>query len=71
MVLIIAGGMLAINQTFGWYYKAQFLKSPCYLCVELNPAWEKCYEFGSAEIPKDNISVNTSGLNWSKYIVKK
>jgi len=33
---VMALGMLLINQTFGWYYKAIFLVSPCNLCTELN-----------------------------------
>jgi len=45
-IIIIAGviavGMLAINQTLGFIYKAHFLKSPCDLCGQLNPEVESC-----------------------------
>ena len=34
----------AFNQTLGLVYKAQFLSSPCELCVKLNPEWMQCYK---------------------------
>jgi len=36
MLIVIALGTLAINQTLGYYYKAKFLATPCALCEELN-----------------------------------
>lgn len=43
-VLIIAGGLLAVNQFFGWKYKAEFLQKPCGLCASLNPEVKSCIE---------------------------
>lgn len=37
LLLIIALGFFAINQTLTYFYKAQFLQSPCGLCLKLNP----------------------------------
>jgi hypothetical protein len=42
IVLVVAIGMLAVNQTLGFFYKAYFLKQPCDLCAELNPEVEEC-----------------------------
>lgn len=39
---VVAVGMLAVNQTLGFFYKAHFLKSPCDLCADLNPKVEEC-----------------------------
>lgn len=50
VVIIIGVGMFAINQTLGFYYKSQFLQSPCQLCVELNP------EFNNNNINKVNLT---------------
>lgn len=42
-ILIVVGfGMLAVNQTLSFFYKAHFLKNPCSLCSELNPNQSKC-----------------------------
>ena len=58
--------MLTINQTFGWFYKTQFLATPCQFCEHLNPTI-KCQEVGLQINPyKDNIFPNISiGLNKS------
>ena len=42
--LVVAVGMLAINQSLGFFYKAHFLKQPCDLCGELNPEVKQCIE---------------------------
>ena len=42
ILLVVALGMLAVNQTLGFFYKAHFLKAPCDLCAELNPGVEQC-----------------------------
>lgn len=36
VVTIVAIGMFAINQAFGWYYKTELLYKPCDLCLKLN-----------------------------------
>jgi|TARA_R100001530_G_scaffold45489_1_gene34278 hypothetical protein len=40
--LVVSLGMIAVNQTMEFFYKSKFLKSPCYLCAELNPGVEQC-----------------------------
>lgn len=42
-LLVIVLGLVAVNQTLGYLYKAQFLKTPCELCKELNPEVEDCF----------------------------
>jgi hypothetical protein len=38
LILLVVGlGMLAANQTLKFFYKSQFLQTPCSLCKELNP----------------------------------
>jgi len=61
MAIIIALGMVAINQTFGYYYKAKFLYGPCQLCEELNDV--KCVREINP-IQKINITMNkTYGIS--------
>lgn len=47
-ILIIIGvlalGFVALNQGMGFFYKIQFLKSPCQLCAELNPPVQECID---------------------------
>lgn len=35
--IICLVGLLAINQALEYFYRAEFLKAPCSLCLELNP----------------------------------
>jgi len=52
VVLVVAIGMVAVNQTFEFYYKAEFLRSPCSLCMELNPeVSEQCFIKGITLYP--------------------
>jgi hypothetical protein len=44
VLLIIGLGVFAVNQVLTYYYKTEFLKSPCYLCGELNPEVKICIE---------------------------
>lgn len=38
MILLICSlGLFVINQILSYHYKAVFLKTPCKLCLELNP----------------------------------
>lgn len=56
IVLVVAIGMVAVNQTFEFYYKAEFLKTPCALCLELNPEVSKqCF------IKEDKLYPNAYG----------
>jgi len=41
-------GCFAVNQTFEWYYKAEFLKTPCELCEDLNPHLKLCPKLSEA-----------------------
>lgn len=59
IVLVVAFGMLAINQAFAWYYKIQLLVKPCELCLKLNP------NLTLEEKPLYIIS-NFSGLEFKK-----
>ena len=42
IALVVAVGMFAFNQTLDFFYKMEFLKSPCMLCGELNPEVTSC-----------------------------
>lgn len=44
IAVVVAAGMIAVNQTLGFFYKAEFLKTPCQLCGELNPGVSDCIE---------------------------
>ena len=44
IVIIVASGLFIWNQFVDWKYKAQFLGTPCQLCVKLNPDAGKCWE---------------------------
>lgn len=35
-VVVVAIGMFAINQTLNYFFKAQFLVTPCQLCEKVN-----------------------------------
>ena len=43
-VLVISLGFLAVNQGLGFFYKAEFLKTPCELCKDLNPEVRTCFK---------------------------
>lgn len=44
VVAVVAVGMIAVNQTLEFRYRAEFLKAPCKLCLELNPdVAEQCF----------------------------
>ncbi len=47
IVGIISLGTLAVNQSLEYYYKAEFLGTPCDLCSKLNPWLEECFEEAS------------------------
>ena len=49
IVAVVAVGMFAVNQTLGFFYKAEFLQTPCELCEELNPHLEECFNIESIE----------------------
>lgn len=78
IALVVALGIFAVNQTLTYYYKAEFLKSPCHLCAKLNPNQSLCIQgcfiertnlypdgFGgwNALGEFNNISFNLSNLN--------
>lgn len=45
ILLIVAIGTFAVNQVLEYHYKAEFLKSPCMLCRELNPDVSACLTY--------------------------
>ena len=53
ILLVIAIGMFAVNQSLAYYYKSQFLQSPCSLCLTLNERLEPCFK-EQLTIYKDN-----------------
>jgi hypothetical protein len=59
ILLIISLGLFALNQTLDYIYKAQFLKNPCQLCMQLNPDVQDCI------IMKENIYFKNN-LSWDK-----
>jgi hypothetical protein len=42
--VVVLLGMLAVNQSLEFFYRAELLKSPCKLCWELNPGVESCIQ---------------------------
>lgn len=44
IVLVVAVGVFAVNQALEYRYKAEFLKTPCNLCKELNKNQSVCIE---------------------------
>lgn len=44
ILVVVALGLVVVNQTFAYYYKVHFLKNPCHLCAELNQNQSKCVE---------------------------
>lgn len=51
IALVVAVGMLAVNQSLGFFYKAHLLKQPCQLCGELNPGVQACIDNLNAPRP--------------------
>lgn len=42
LILVVALGLLAVNQGMKFFYGAHLLKSPCNLCADLNPEVKSC-----------------------------
>jgi hypothetical protein len=57
MILIIAGGLFALNQFLSYYYKSAFLLSPCELCLRENSYLENCFNQESKITTKINLSL--------------
>lgn len=68
-VLICALLLVIFNQGYAWYYKNEFLQTPCELCVSLNPEWEQCYEFSKKKIIVSSPQTNYTPTNWSNILV--
>jgi len=69
VIAIIILGMVAINQTLGFFYKSQFLQSPCALCVDINPEWGRCYDIINSEM-KNPTQSNSIEFDISKIEIK-
>jgi hypothetical protein len=66
---VVAVGMIAFNQVLGYFYKSEFLQTPCELCVKLNPEWKQCYDHVTT--PK---RINSTYINYTevyKDLLKK
>ncbi len=65
IIVVVALGLLAINQFFGWYYKMELLLSPCDLCEESNPHIEfrEGMPMGIPIIEIENIITNNFSSN--------
>jgi len=61
IIIVVALGLLAVNQFFGWYYKAELLLSPCDLCNEQNPRLD--FREGIPGIEIKNKIINNFSLN--------
>lgn len=57
-LLVLALGFTAINQGLGFFYKVEFMKTPCMLCAELNPLVKEC-------VYEKRPSYFLSGQNWT------
>ena len=66
IILIVIGlGLLVVNQTLQYFYKAQFLKSPCSLCKELNPGiFEQQRTNDDVGIIPGELVINLSSLSF-------
>lgn len=62
MLLVISIGLFALNQTLAFYYKSEFLQSPCALCEELNPHLEECFKVESYEPYNQKINISLDGM---------
>lgn len=58
VVLVIAIGIFAVNQSLSYFYKTAFLQNPCELCLDLNPHLDNCFnQEASRPQPLYNISI--------------
>jgi len=58
IVLIVIGlGLFALNQVLTFYYKSEFLQTPCALCEELNPHLKDCFRIESNIENKNIINI--------------
>ena len=58
--LVISTGLFAVNQFVDFRYSAEFLSTPCALCVELNPDVDLCPKVEAIDlnsIPFDFLEV--------------
>ena len=62
VISILALGMLAVNQTLDYFYKTQFLKQPCELCIELNPQLSECFNTPKIKIPGTTFNLTNFSL---------
>ena len=64
LILIVIGiGLFVINQVLSYYYKSQFLLTPCELCLEINNNLELCQKINNInEINLSNITFSTEIL---------
>lgn len=68
IILAVVGlGLLAVNQTLEYMYRAQFLGGPCKLCTDLNPSFKQCLDTTPAPVnargPLSNMNITIGGMN--------
>lgn len=63
IIVVVALGLFAINQFFAWHYKIVFLKTPCDLCMELNPHLECRLGIQPIEILNPNYKIENKIIN--------
>lgn len=66
IAIIIACGMVIVNQFTSYYYKEKFLRTPCGLCADLNPQLAACFQATSTYIIKNNSDINYS-VDFNKF----
>ena len=70
IVITIAIGVFAVNQTLRYVYNSEFLQAPCNLCLEINPALEPCFkESLTTRVPINNSDVSYEPIkfNFTQY----
>ena len=63
---IILLGLFVVNQTLEFYYKSEFLQSPCGLCQKLNPLIEPCFNNIYEE---QNQQYDVANINMTNVII--
>ena len=70
IVIVLAIGLLCINLYMSFRYKAEFLSTPCNLCLELNPLLNGCFE-SSLTVYSDPMGNEITELEYIEAIEKE
>lgn len=63
VLMIIVLLIILFSLWLDYKYKAEFLLTPCELCVKLNPQFEECF----FRIEKNEYIINYSKINFSGF----